>query len=426
MIDINYLSENIDEVIKRLTTRNADFLYLKKVKQLNMERKEIITKLEQKQAEHNKQSKLIASLIQKEKTNEIEVLKEDLGSNKLLIETLKQQLLVVASEIKDLLLKTPNIPEITVPIGISEADNVEVKKWNENKALKSTHPHWDIAKDLDIIDFIRATKITGSRFVIYKNAGARLVRALINLMLDVHYQSGYEEIIPPTIVNANSLITTGNLPKFKEDLFQLQEKDYYLIPTAEVPITNLYQDEIIDGHKLPLKYCAYTTCYRSEAGAAGKDTRGIIRLHQFHKVELVKITKPEQSYDELEKLTNDACKILELLELPYRVIELCTGELGFSAAKTYDIEVWMPSQNKYREISSCSNCEDFQARRGKIRYKAKSQDNAKLVHTLNGSGLAVDRLVAAILENNYQSDGKTVVIPKILQKYLGGLEKITV
>jgi seryl-tRNA synthetase len=331
---------------------------------------------------------------------------------------------------RNILLMIPNLPHVSVPDGKNENDNVEIRRWSPQggeppKFSFEPKPHWDIAEYLDIIDFERAAKIAGARFALYKGMGARLERALINFMLDLHTtEHGYLEVLPPFMVNKKSMTATGQLPKFEEELFKVENGAYYLIPTAEVPVTNIHQDEILPEESLPVRYTAWTPCFRREAGSYGKDTRGLIRQHQFNKVELVKFTKPEDSYDELEKLTGNAEEVLKRLGLAYRVIALCTGDLGFSAAKTYDIEVWLPSQNKYREISSCSNFEDFQARRGNIRYRPKGGKKTEFVHTLNGSGLAVGRTVVAILENFQQPDG-TVIIPEALRKYMGGAEKIT-
>jgi seryl-tRNA synthetase len=330
---------------------------------------------------------------------------------------------------RTILLMIPNLPHATVPDGKDENDNVEIRRWSPQggeppKFSFEPKPHWDLAEYLDIIDFDRAAKITGARFALYKGMGARLERALINFMLDLHTtEHGYLEVLPPFMVNKTSMTATGQLPKFEEELFKVENGIYYLIPTAEVPVTNIHQDEVLPEESLPVLYTAYTPCFRREAGSYGKDTRGLIRQHQFNKVELVKFARPENSYDELEKLTRNAEEVLQRLGLAYRVIVLCTGDMGFSAAKTYDIEVWLPAQNRYREISSCSNFEDFQARRGNIRYKPKGGKKTEFVHTLNGSGLAVGRTVVAILENFQQPDG-SVVIPEVLRPYMGGTERI--
>jgi seryl-tRNA synthetase len=334
-------------------------------------------------------------------------------------------------EVKDLeerlqtiLLDIPNVPHESVPIGTSEADNPVVRTWGEPRSFGfEPKPHWDLGEAHDIIDFERGAKVTGARFSFYKGLGARLERAVFSFMLDLHTtEHKYIEIFPPFIVNRDSMVGTGQLPKFAEDMFKLEGTDYYLIPTAEVPVTNLYRNEILDGEKLPIRHCAYSACFRAEAGAAGRDTRGLIRQHQFNKVELVKFCRPEDSYNELEKLTLNAETVLQRLELPYRVIVLCTGDMGFSSAKTYDIEVWLPSYQAYKEISSCSNFEDFQARRAGIRFR-NAKGKVELVHTLNGSGLAVGRTVAAILENYQEADG-TVTIPEALRPYMGGVARI--
>ena len=331
----------------------------------------------------------------------------------------------VEDELQQEMLKIPNTPHTSVPDGLSDADNKPVRHWGELPRLEfEPQPHWEIAEHLGIIDFERGGKVAGARFVFYRGAGARLERALINFMLDLHtIKHGYTEFFPPFLVNSASMLGTGQLPKFAADMFHVEGTDYYLIPTAEVPVTNLYRGEILDGEQLPLYHVAYSACFRAEAGAAGRDTRGLIRQHQFNKVELVKFARPEDSYEELEKLTRDAEEVLQLLGLPYRVVALCAGDMGFSAAKTYDLEVWLPSAATYREISSCSNFEDFQARRADIRYRPGPKEKPRFVHTLNGSGVAVGRTVAAVLENYQQEDG-TVLIPKALKPYMGGLEAI--
>ncbi len=336
-----------------------------------------------------------------------------------------EEIRVLEEEISQIMLSIPNIPHESVPIGLTEDENVPIRHWGEPTSFAfGPKPHWEIATELGILDFEGAAKVTGSRFVFYKGIGARLERALINYMLDVHTtQHGYEEILPPYIVNKESMIGTGQLPKFEEDAFKLVDTDYYLIPTAEVPVTNYHRDEIISGSELPIRYAAYSACFRSEAGSAGRDTRGLIRQHQFNKVELVKFVTPEVSYEELESLVGNAERVLQLLGLPYRVLSMCTGDLGFTAAKKYDIEVWIPSYETYREISSCSNFEDFQARRAGIRFRRDAKAKPEFVHTLNGSGLAIGRTMAAILENYQQEDG-SVLIPEALRPYMGGLERI--
>ena len=321
-------------------------------------------------------------------------------------------------KIQAILYNIPNIPHASVPEGKDDQDNLEVRRWGEKPQFAfPAKPHWEIGEGLDILDFERGGKVTGARFTFYKGLGARLERALINFMIDTHAAAGYTEVFPPFIVNKYSMIGTGQLPKFADDMFKLAGLDYYLIPTAEVPVTNMHREEILDVQELPKYYCAYSACFRAEAGAAGRDTRGLIRQHQFNKVELVKLVHPEKSYDELEKLTNDAERILQALGLPYRVVCLCAGDIGFSAAKTYDIEVWLPSFNMYREISSCSNFEDFQARRAEIKFRPAPKAKAEFVHTLNGSGLAIGRTVSAILENYQQADG-SVIVPEVLRPYM--------
>ncbi len=341
------------------------------------------------------------------------------------IKELDDEIQILDDMLKSLLLSFPNIPHESVPVGISEQENIEVRRLGDIPAFNfEIKPHWDIAKDLDILDFEAAAKVTGSRFVFYKGLGARLERALINFMLDLHSEEhGYIEILPPYIVNRDSLTGTGQLPKFEDDAFKIMGTEYFLIPTAEVPVTNYHRNEIISQEKLPYNWVAYSACFRSEAGSAGRDTRGLIRQHQFNKVELVKIVNPEDSYQQLELLTSHAEKILQLLKLPYRVVSICTGDLGFSSAKTYDLEVWMPSGNTYREISSCSNFEDFQARRANIRFRRDVKSKPEFVHTLNGSALAVGRTVAAILENFQHEDG-TVIIPEVLVPYMRGIQVI--
>lgn len=335
-----------------------------------------------------------------------------------------EEVKALEARLQNILLDIPNIPHESVPTGSNEADNPVMRTWGEPRSFEfAPKPHWDLGEALDIIDFERGSKVTGARFVFYKGLGARLERAVFNFMLDLHTsQHHYKEIFPPFVVNGDSMVGTGQLPKFAEDMFKIEGSDYYLIPTAEVPVTNLYRNEILDGEKLPILHCAYSACFRAEAGAAGRDTRGLIRLHQFNKVELVKFCRPEESYNELETLTQNAEKVLQLLQLPYRVILLCTGDMGFSSAKTYDIEVWLPSYQAYKEISSCSNFEDFQARRAGIRFR-NAKGKVELAHTLNGSGLAVGRTVAAILENYQEADG-TVTIPEALRPYMGGIARI--
>ncbi|MCL5671396.1 MAG: serine--tRNA ligase, partial [Acidobacteria bacterium] len=342
------------------------------------------------------------------------------------IQALDEQAKAADDKLRELLRNVPNLPHATVPVGRGAEDNQEIRRWGEPRKFDfEPKAHWDLGPALGILDFERAAKIAGARFAVYSGVGARLERALANFMLDMHTREhGYTEVLPPFIVNSASLFGTGQLPKFAEDLFRLQGTDYWLIPTAEVPVTNLYRDEVLEAERLPVKHCAWTACFRSEAGSYGKDTRGIIRQHQFQKVELVKFTLPETSYEELESLTHDAEEILQRLGLPYRVVALSTGDLGFSSAKTYDLEVWLPSGGEYKEISSCSNFEDFQARRANLRFRRGKTGKTELLHTLNGSGLAVGRTWLALLENYQQADG-SVVVPEALRPYLDGLERIT-
>ncbi len=424
MLDAKLLRENLAEVKRRLSLRNGDFSYLDKFTTLDNERRSIIVEVEELKAQKNNISKLIGQYKRENKDVTPLMSEMDLGNEK--IKELDDRLRKVDEEIRQILLMTPNLPNENVPRGTSDEANEEIRRYgNPKKFSFNPKPHWELAEDLDLIDFNRAGKISGSRFVIYKNLGAKLERALITFMLDVHTeQHGYQEMLPPVIVNRDSMTGTGQLPKFEEDAFKLaNNENYFLVPTAEVPVTNYYRDEILNAEDLPISFCAYTPCFRSEAGSAGRDTRGIIRLHQFNKVELVKFCKPEESYDDLEKLTNNAERILQLLELPYRVVTLCGGDLGFSSAKTYDIEVWLPSYNNYKEISSCSNFEDYQARRANIKFRRGPKEKPEFVHTLNGSGLAIGRTWAAIIENYQQEDG-SILIPKVLRPYMGGIEFI--
>ncbi len=419
MLDLKFVCENIEEVKQRLAHRSGKF-DLAGLSELASERKNLIQDGETKKATKNAVSKQIPSLKGEEKTAKIAQMKE-LGEQ---IKAIDTRLNEVEGKISEIMLTIPNLPNKEVPIGSDSEDNVEVRKWGEpTKFDFEPKAHWDIAEEKDLCDWPRASKISGARFTVYKGLGARLERAIYNFMLDTHTSNGYTEIFPPYMVNKNAMIGTGQLPKFAEDMYYVNNEgqDFYLVPTAEVPVTNLHREEILPYDALPIKYCAYTACFRGEAGSAGRDTRGLIRQHQFNKVELVKFTTPETSYAELEHLTNSAEKILQLLGIPYRVVCLCTGDLGFGSAKTYDIEVWMPSYNRYVEISSCSDYEDFQARRASIRYRDKD-GKVKLVHTLNGSGLAVGRTTAAILENFQQADG-SIVIPEVLRKYMG-IDKI--
>ncbi len=423
MLEIKYLRQNLSTVQEALKTRGhqADLVAFQK---WDDERRTVLQEIESLRHERNVVSDRIAEM--KKAGKDAEAIVIEMRTVSSTIKDLEKKLSQSQETIDDFLLGLPNIPHATVPIGKDETENPEVRTVGPVPEFEfEPQPHWEIGSRLKILDLDRASRITGARFPLYFGAGARLERALINFMLDTHTgEYGYLEVLPPFIVNRESLTHTGQLPKFEEDLFKLSNWEYFLIPTAEVPLTNIHQGEILDEDQLPIRYAAYTPCFRSEAGSYGKDTRGLIRQHQFNKVELVKFSHPESSYNELESLLNNAESILKKLDLPYRVIELCTGDLGFSAAKTYDIEVWIPAQGVYREISSCSNFEDFQARRANIRYKPKGKKGTALVHTLNGSGLAVGRTVAAILENFQQADG-SVTIPEKLQPYMAGLEKIT-
>jgi seryl-tRNA synthetase len=413
MLDVRYVCDNLELVKQKLALRNSQ-IDLDKVSVLNSERIELIKKVEALKAKRNSVSDEIAALKRERKDadkliSDMKLLGDD-------IKLLDERLNSIESGLKELLLNIPNIPSEKTPIGKDESENKEIRKHLEpTKFDFEPKPHWEIGEALGVLDFATAAKLTGARFTLYKNLGAKLERALISFMLDAQSKAGYEELLPPVIVNRESMQGTGQLPKFEEDMFALKNTNYYLIPTAEVPVTNIYRDCVLDYKQLPLCYCAYTPCFRAEAGSAGRDTRGIIRQHQFNKVELVKFTHPDESYAELEKLTANAENILKLLGLPYRVVALCTGDIGFASAKTYDIEVWMPSYNRYVEISSCSNFEDFQARRANIKFKDKD-GKLRFAHTLNGSGLAIGRTFAAVLENFQNADG-SVTIPKALHKY---------
>lgn len=421
MLDMKFLRNNYEEVKEKLKYRGEDLSEFEMFGELDEKRRKLISETESLKAKRNAATEEIAKLKREKKDAEpaIQEMRE-VGKK---IAELDKELKEVEEKLKQILYSIPNIPHESVPIGEDEDDNVVHRTWGEPPEFDfEIQPHWDIAKNLNILDWERAAKVTGSRFVFYTGLGARLERALLNFMMDYHADHhGYTEMLPPYIVNRMSMIGTGQLPKFEEDAFKLEEWDYFMIPTAEVPVTNYHRDEIMLD--LPKKYVAYSACFRSEAGSAGRDTRGLIRQHQFNKVELVQFVKPEDSYETLEELTGHAEKILQELELPYRVMSMCTADLGFTAAKKYDLEVWIPSQNTYREISSCSNFEDFQARRAGIRFRREPNAKPEYVHTLNGSGLAIGRTVAAILENNQQGDG-SVVIPKVLVPYMGGVEVI--
>ncbi len=421
MIDIKLLRTDLENIKKRIETRGKEIPALNELIELDKTRREKLHECELLRAEQNKTGETIAK--KKKQGEDTSDLLESMTEIKTKISTLEDEIKIIEEKIENLLLTIPNIPHESVPIGKDSNDNVVVRKWGEPP--KFDFEPWDhvqLGEHLKILDFDRAVKIAKTRFSISFGLGALLERALINFMLDVHTkQHGYTEVFPPLLVNSATMQGTGQLPKFAEDLFKVEKEDLWLIPTAEVPVTNIHREEILPNSVLPLKYVAYTPCFRSEAGSYGKDTRGIIRQHQFNKVELVKFTRPEESWDELEKLTNDAEHILQLLGLPYQVVALCTGDLGFSSAKTYDLEVWLPGQNCYREISSCSNFIDFQARRANIRFKRDKK--TEFVHTLNGSGLAVGRTVVAILEN-YQQPDRSILIPEVLRPYMNNIKRI--
>ena len=422
MLDPKFTRDHLEEV-KEKVGRRGQAIDWDRFARLDSERREILQESESLRAQRNQVSDVIAEKKKKklDATGEITRMKE--VSNR--IKELEPRLAEKEEALRDLMMVIPNIPHDSVVAGQGEKDNLEVRKWGKIPEFSfPPKPHWDIGEALDILDFDRGAKITGARFTLYKGLGATLERALINFMLDLHtHEHGYLEVLPPFLVNRKTMTGTGQLPKFEEDLFKLSDPDYFLIPTAEVPVTNIHQDEILSEEDLPLYYTAYTPCFRKEAGSYGKDTRGLIRQHQFNKVELVKFTTPETSYEELEKLTRNAEEVLRRLGIPYRVVMLCTGDLGFSAAKTYDLEAWLPGQGVYKEISSCSNFEDFQARRANIRYRPKGKKGIEFVHTLNGSGLAIGRTLVAIVENFQQEDG-TVIIPETLRPYVGGVERI--
>jgi seryl-tRNA synthetase len=424
MLDVKILRNDYNRVENALKARGKSLDLIADFPKLDEKRRELLQESEQLKNRRNVVSAEVAKL-KKAKENADDRIAEmrQVGDR---IKELDDEVRELEAQIEQLTLSIPNIPSDSVPVGASEEDNVEVRRWSEPREFSFTpKAHWDIATNLGILDFEAGAKVTGSRFTFYKGLGARLERALINFMMDLHSnEHGYEEVLPPYIVNRDSLYGTGQLPKFEEDLFKLKDSDYYLIPTAEVPVTNYHRDEILDDADLPRYYVAYSSCFRSEAGAAGRDTRGLIRQHQFNKVELIKIVHPDSSYEELEKMTANAERVLQLLKLPYRVLSLCTGDMGFTAAKTYDLEVWLPESSMYREISSCSNVEDFQARRASIRFRPEPKAKPEFVHTLNGSGLAVGRTVAAILENYQQEDG-SVEIPDVLRPYMGNLTHIT-
>lgn len=423
MLDINLLRNDFEAVEKALSTRNEEF-DLSKFKGLDEKRRALLGEVEALKSEKNKASKQVP--IMKKEGKDTTALFEEMKELSDKIKELDDQVRAVDAELDAWMLTIPNIPHPSVPAGASDEENVEIRKFGEpTKFDFEAKAHWDIGKDLDILDPEMGAKTTGARFTFYKGLGAKLERAIMNFFLDVHEKQGYEEVFPPFMVSRESMTGTGQLPKFEEDAYKVtgDGKEYFLVPTAEVPVTNMYREQILDGTKLPIKHCAYTACFRAEAGSAGRDTRGLIRQHQFNKVELVEFSRPEDSYAELERLTNDAEEVLQILGLPYRVVKICMGDLGFTAAMKYDIEVWMPSYGRYVEISSCSNFESFQARRANIKFKDSAKDKAQFIHTLNGSGVAIGRTTAAILENYQQADG-SVVIPEALRKYMNGCEVI--
>ena len=417
MLDIKLIRENPDKVKAAMKTRNKDMdAIVDEILAIDKQVRELTQKADALKAEQNAASKQIPQI--KKEGGDISEIMTRMNAIKEEVKTLDADKAELAAKQKTMMYEFPNVPSDTTPVGKDDSENVEVRRWGEPRNFDfEAKAHWDIGADLGLLDPETAAKVTGARFHFYRGLGARLERAIINFFLNTHTENGYTEVFPPFMVNRASMTGTGQLPKFEEDAFKLTN-DYFLIPTAEVPVTNMYRDDIMDGTQLPMSFCAYSACFRAEAGSAGRDTRGLIRQHQFNKVELVKFAKPEESYAELEKLTNDAERVLQLLGLPYRVVALTTGDIGFSSAKTYDIEVWMPSYGRYVEISSCSNFEDFQARRASIRYKNGPKDKAQLVHTLNGSGVAIGRTTAAILENYQNADG-TVTVPEALRPYMG-------
>jgi seryl-tRNA synthetase len=425
MLDLNVLAENLERVATAIRNRGVEVDF-SLVVELNEERKRLQTRISQMRHEHNRESQKIGALFKEGKKEDAQALRARLREASATIKAEEERQRELEERLRQIVLTIPNVPDESVPVGRDETGNVEVRRFGEPTRFDfEPRPHWEIGVELDILDFDRAAKLSGARFAVYMGTGARLERALIQFMLDIQTREhGYREVIPPFLVNAAALVGTGNLPKFEEDLFKIRERDLYLIPTAEVPLTNLHREEILEADQLPLRYAAFTPCFRSEAGSYGKDVRGLVRLHQFNKVELVSFSTPETSFDELERMTGNAEEVLKRLEIPYRVVTLCTGDMSFASAKTYDVEVWIPSQKTYREISSCSNCRDFQARRANIRYRPGPKAKPRYVHTLNGSGLAVGRTLLAMLENFQNEDG-SVIIPKALQPYLDGLDRIT-
>jgi seryl-tRNA synthetase len=422
MLDVKVLREDLTRVKERMATRGTEidwdeFVYL------DQQRRDTLARVEKLKERKNRLSGEIGKV--KKSGGDATVLMREVEEVSETIRKGEEPLAEIEARFEKFMLTIPNLPDPSVPVGRSAAENKEVRRWGDPPQFDfPAKNHWDIGEELEILDFTRAAKIAGARFALYKDAGARLERALINFMLDLHTQKhSYREVLPPFLVNRDAMTGTGQLPKFEEDLFRLSEPDLFLIPTAEVPVTNIHREEMLEREQLPIRYVAYSPCFRREAGSYGQDVRGLIRQHQFNKVELVKFTEPEHSYEELEKLVADAETVLQQLRLPYRVVELCTGDLGFAAAKTYDLEVWLPGQSTYREISSCSNFEDFQARRAQIRYRKETKGKPIFVHTLNGSGLAVGRTLVAVLEN-YQQKDSSVVIPEVLRSYMGGLDRI--
>ncbi len=416
MLELRFIRENLELVKEKTEFRGIKDSRVEDFAAVDINRRELLTELESLQNRRKTVSSEIAELKKQNKDAESLILEMRKTGER--IKDLKKQVASVEEDLQEIVMGIPNLCDDSVPQGMDDSENIEVRQWGKISEFSfDPKPHWEIGEALDILDFERAAKLSGARFVLLKGFGSKLERALINFMLDLHTQKhGYTEVLPPFMVNSASMTSTGQLPKFEEDLFRIKDWDLYLVPTAEVPVTNIHRNETLAEKQLPIKYCAYTPCFRSEAGSYGKDTRGLIRQHQFDKVELVKFARPDESIDELESLLADAEEVLQLLKLPYRVVNLCTGDLGFSAIKTYDIEVWMPAQNKYREISSCSNFGDFQARRGGIRYRPRNSKKSSLVHTLNGSGLAVGRTLAAILEN-FQRDDGSVYLPEVLEPY---------
>ncbi|GIP07773.1 serine--tRNA ligase [Paenibacillus lautus] len=423
MLDVKILRSEYSRVEEALKNRGKSLDLIADFPKLDARRRELLQESESLKNRRNTVSAEVAKLKKNRENADELILEMRQVSDQ--IKAMDEEVRELEASISELTLAIPNIPHESVPIGASEEENVEIRRWAEPKAFDfEPKAHWEIAQNLSILDFEAGAKVTGSRFTFYKGLGARLERALISFMMDLHSDKhGYEEMLPPYIVNRDSLYGTGQLPKFEEDLFKISDTDYYLIPTAEVPVTNYHREEILNSEDLPKYYVAYSSCFRSEAGAAGRDTRGLIRQHQFNKVEMVKIVHPETSFEELEKMTADAERVLQLLNLPYRVMTLCTGDMGFGSMKTYDLEVWLPESGVYREISSCSNIGDFQARRANIRFRPEPKSKPEFVHTLNGSGLAVGRTVAAILENYQQADG-SVVIPEVLRPYMGNVSII--